>query len=134
MNKIELNWTEWLQWQPLVLPSYRGDSRALFMVGLPVRPRTQHDWLVNYLNCTMMDGLTNPKFLKLINFLVFFLLVWVMDVLPTTHLVWTGRSGHKAHFEALSRAPCSLRLFALKGGSQRSLVGLPGRYTSSYHP
>jgi len=26
--------TQWLQWQPLVLPSYRGDSRA---------PRTQHD-------------------------------------------------------------------------------------------
>ena len=23
----------WLQWQPLVLPSYRGDSRALFVVG-----------------------------------------------------------------------------------------------------
>jgi len=24
---------QWLQWQPLVLPSYRGDSRAVFMVG-----------------------------------------------------------------------------------------------------
>ena len=23
----------WLQWQPLVLPSYRGDSRAVFVVG-----------------------------------------------------------------------------------------------------
>jgi hypothetical protein len=33
---------QWLQWQPLVLPSYRGDSRAEFMVG-PARPRTQHD-------------------------------------------------------------------------------------------
>jgi len=26
-----------LQWQPLVLPSYRGDSRAVFVVG-PVKP------------------------------------------------------------------------------------------------
>jgi hypothetical protein len=35
-----------LQWQPLVLPSYRGDSRAVFVVGpvgRPARPRTQHD-------------------------------------------------------------------------------------------
>ena len=24
---------KWLQWQPLVLPSYRGDSRAVFVVG-----------------------------------------------------------------------------------------------------
>jgi hypothetical protein len=35
-----------LQWQPLVLPLYRGDSRAVFVVGLAgrlVRPRTQHD-------------------------------------------------------------------------------------------
>jgi hypothetical protein len=34
--------SQWLQWQPLVLPSYRGDSRAVFAVG-PARPRTQHD-------------------------------------------------------------------------------------------
>ena len=33
---------QWLQWQPLVLPSYRGNSRAAFVVG-PTRPRTQHD-------------------------------------------------------------------------------------------
>jgi hypothetical protein len=33
---------QWLQWQPLVLPSYRGDSRAVFMVG-PAWPRTQHN-------------------------------------------------------------------------------------------
>jgi hypothetical protein len=34
-----------LQWQPLVSPSYRGDSRAVFVVGpagRPARPRTQH--------------------------------------------------------------------------------------------
>jgi hypothetical protein len=101
---------QWLQWQLPVLPSYRGDSRTVFVVGpagWPVRPRTQHDchdhtkikpeaaiavielvmmggktaetcWAVNkrqdnklknfcirlviYLNCTMMYGLTNPKF------------------------------------------------------------------------
>ena len=34
---------QWLQWQPLVLPSYRGDSRAVFVVG-PARPRTQHGY------------------------------------------------------------------------------------------
>jgi len=37
---------QWLHWQPLVLPSYRGDSHAVFMVGpagQPARPRTQHD-------------------------------------------------------------------------------------------
>jgi hypothetical protein len=33
---------QWLQWQPLVLPSYGGDNRAVFVVG-PARPRTQHD-------------------------------------------------------------------------------------------
>ena len=32
----------WLQWQPLVLPSYCGDSCAVFMVGL-ARSRTQHN-------------------------------------------------------------------------------------------
>jgi hypothetical protein len=34
-----------LQWQPLVLPSYRSDSRAVFVVGpagRPTRPWTQH--------------------------------------------------------------------------------------------
>jgi hypothetical protein len=30
---------QWLQWQPLVLSSYRGDSRAVFVVR-PARPRT----------------------------------------------------------------------------------------------
>jgi hypothetical protein len=95
---------QWLQWQSLVLPSYRGDSHAVFVVG--PASRTQHDyhhymkvkpetaaavtellmmggkmpetcwavnkrqdnklencciWLVIYLNCTMMHGLTNLK-------------------------------------------------------------------------
>jgi hypothetical protein len=37
---------QWLQWQSLVLFSYRGDSRAVFVVGpagRPARPRTQHE-------------------------------------------------------------------------------------------
>jgi hypothetical protein len=37
---------QWLQWKPLVLPLYRGDSRAVFVagpVGRPTRPRTQLD-------------------------------------------------------------------------------------------
>jgi hypothetical protein len=37
----------WLQWQSLVSPSYRGDSRAVFVVGpagRPARPRTHHDY------------------------------------------------------------------------------------------
>jgi hypothetical protein len=40
-----------LQWQPLVLPLYRGDSRAVFVVGpagrpagRPARLRTLHDY------------------------------------------------------------------------------------------
>jgi hypothetical protein len=100
---------QWLQWQPLVLLLYRGDSRAVFVVGpagWPAQPQTQHDshhdtkikpeavtavtellmiggtmpeacwavnkhqdnilenccvWLVIYLYCTMMHGLTNLK-------------------------------------------------------------------------
>jgi hypothetical protein len=32
---------QWLQWQPLVLLSYRGESRAVFVVG-SARPLTQH--------------------------------------------------------------------------------------------
>jgi hypothetical protein len=66
---------QWLQWQPLVLLSYRVDSRAVFVVG-PVITETcravnkrQDNKLKNcciklviYLNCTMMHGLTNLKF------------------------------------------------------------------------
>ena len=39
---------QWLQWQPLVLPSYRGDSRAVFVVGpagQPTSPTTNTTWL-----------------------------------------------------------------------------------------
>jgi hypothetical protein len=34
-----LSGAQWLQWQHLVLPSYRGDSRAVFVVG-PAGPTT----------------------------------------------------------------------------------------------
>ena len=33
-----LSGAQWLQWQPLVLPSYRGDSRVVFVVGPAGRP------------------------------------------------------------------------------------------------
>ena len=33
---------QWLQWQPLILPSYRGDSRAVFVVGPADRPDHEH--------------------------------------------------------------------------------------------
>jgi len=36
---------QWLQWQPLVLPSYRGDSRAVPVVGPAGRPDHRHLWL-----------------------------------------------------------------------------------------
>jgi (2Fe-2S) ferredoxin len=32
-----------LQWQPLVLPSYRGDSRAVFVIGPVITVITHHD-------------------------------------------------------------------------------------------
>ena len=32
----------WLQWKPLVLPLYRGDSRAVFVVGPAGRPDHEH--------------------------------------------------------------------------------------------
>ena len=38
--------SQWLQWQPLVLPTYCVDSRAVFVAGpagRPARPPTQHD-------------------------------------------------------------------------------------------
>ena len=41
-----LSGAQWLRWQPLVLPSYRGDSSAMFVVGPDgrlARPRTRHD-------------------------------------------------------------------------------------------
>jgi hypothetical protein len=37
---------QWLQWQPLVLPSYRGDRRAVFVVGPAGRPDHEHNTTV----------------------------------------------------------------------------------------
>ena len=66
---------QWLQLQPLVLPSYRGDSRAVFVVGLacrPAQPRTQHDChhdtkvkpeaATAVIELLMMDGKTPETF------------------------------------------------------------------------
>jgi hypothetical protein len=36
-----------MQWQPLVLPSYRGDSRAVLGVGPAGRHAYHHDTKVN---------------------------------------------------------------------------------------
>jgi hypothetical protein len=36
---LPLSGAQWLQWQPLILPAYRGDSRAVFVVG-PAGPTT----------------------------------------------------------------------------------------------
>jgi hypothetical protein len=34
---------QWLQWQPMVLPSYRGDSRVFFVVGPAGPPDHEHN-------------------------------------------------------------------------------------------
>jgi hypothetical protein len=36
---------QWLQWQSLVLPSYRGDSRAVFVVGPTGRRKNARNML-----------------------------------------------------------------------------------------
>jgi hypothetical protein len=48
-----------MQWQPLVLPSYRGDCRAVFVPAGGAVNKRQHNkvencciWLVIYLKCT----------------------------------------------------------------------------------
>jgi hypothetical protein len=76
-----LSGAQWLQWQPLVLPSYGGDSRTVFVVG-PARPRTQHgyhhDTKVNpeaataFIEFLMMGGKTPEtcwavKYVRIIN-------------------------------------------------------------------
>jgi hypothetical protein len=56
---------QWLQWHPLVLPSYRGDSRAVFVVGPAGRPAYTCTCLEQYLlilrrsNCI---NLLSPEF------------------------------------------------------------------------
>jgi hypothetical protein len=39
---------QWLQWQLLVLPSYRGDSRAVFAVGPAGRPDHEQQHCDNF--------------------------------------------------------------------------------------
>jgi hypothetical protein len=47
-----LSGARWLQWQPLVLPSYRGDSRAVFVVG----PRTSSAlWVLRLNTCPVLS-------------------------------------------------------------------------------
>jgi hypothetical protein len=38
---------QWMQWQPLVLLSYRGDSRAVFVVGPAGQKTPETCWAVN---------------------------------------------------------------------------------------
>jgi len=46
-----------MQWQPLVLPSYRGDSRAVFVVGPAGRPDHEHSAdTVDTVVCAPDDG------------------------------------------------------------------------------
>jgi hypothetical protein len=46
-----------LQWQPLVLPSYRVDSRAVFVVG-PADPTTNTKAATAVIELLMMGGKT----------------------------------------------------------------------------
>ena len=48
---------QWLQWQPLVLPSYRGDSRAVLVVG-PAGPTTNTEAATALIELLMMVGKT----------------------------------------------------------------------------
>jgi len=45
---------QWLQWQPLVLPSYRGDSRAVFVVGPAGRPEHVQCCRVQMILCAIL--------------------------------------------------------------------------------
>jgi hypothetical protein len=47
---------QWLQWQALVLPSYRSDSRAVFVVGPAGKTRGCH-----CSHCAPDDGLENAQ-------------------------------------------------------------------------
>jgi hypothetical protein len=51
-----------LQWQPLVLPSYRGDSRAVFVVG-PVDVESAHESTDREQMYVAMNELNIPQIL-----------------------------------------------------------------------
>jgi len=142
---------QWLQWQPLVLLSYRGDSRAVFVVGpaghmfqfiiltfiysstcfgrFPLvkpeaataviellmmggkTPETRWAvnkcqdnklencciWLVIYLNCTMMHGLTNLK--CIVQIVVE--LITVLYTMYSTVFPWTDLRNYRAWTQQL---------------------------------
>ena len=55
---------QWLQWQPLVLPSYRGDSRAVFVVGPAVRLWPRYEGKTRGCHCSYWapdDGRENAR-------------------------------------------------------------------------
>jgi len=49
-----------MQWQPLVLPSYRGDSRAVFVVGPAGKPDHEHRRRSRRLRRICPTGVRNP--------------------------------------------------------------------------
>jgi hypothetical protein len=56
---------QWLQWQPLLLPSYRGDSRVVFVVG----PAGRSDHLLLFYST---DGYANvPQYCLILHLFVF---------------------------------------------------------------
>jgi len=50
-----------LQWQPLVLPLYRGDSRAVFVVGPGNRPDHEHSTTATAVIELLMMGGKTPE-------------------------------------------------------------------------
>jgi len=99
---------QWLQWQPLVLPSYRGDRPKaatavieLLMMGGRT-PETcwavnKHQdnklencciWLVIYLNSALMHGLTDLKSFKVLNCFPYIIKIGfiILQPLPVSRL------------------------------------------------
>jgi hypothetical protein len=50
-----------LQWQPLVLPSYRGDSRAVFVVGPAGRLSKKTEIEIIKIKSVFVAGFGNKK-------------------------------------------------------------------------
>jgi hypothetical protein len=53
---------QWLRWQPQVLPSYRGDSRAVFVVGPAGQPKVKPEAATAVIELLMMGGKTPETF------------------------------------------------------------------------
>jgi hypothetical protein len=64
-----LSGAQWLQWQPLVLPLYRSDSRAVFVVGpahtLPDNVQQLHVWQPSTVLCKTICCLCSFKLLMM---------------------------------------------------------------------